>query len=69
MDSRAGAAGHGFESFCGQDFFLFCNFRLFRAAGSSTGPIQMKSGMTFIRGNGCIERVKDNFLNGDVVHR
>ena len=36
--------------------FSFCNFRLFHAPVSSIGQIQIKSSMTFIRGNGCIER-------------
>ena len=38
------------ESHCGQEFFhfVFCRFRC--APDRSTGPIQMKSSMTFIRG-------------------
>ena len=39
----------------------------FRAPDSSTGPIQMKSSMTFIQGNRCIEREKDNFKTCSIV--
>ena len=39
----------------------FCNVHLFRVPRSWTGSIQMKSSMTFIRGNICIEREKDTF--------
>ena len=35
---------------------IFCNFHLFRVPRSLTGSVQMKSSMTFIRGNRCIER-------------
>ena len=40
----------GFESHYGQEFFhfVFCRFR--RAPGRSTGPMQIKSSMTSIRG-------------------
>ena len=40
---------------------FFCNAHLFRVPRSWTGSVQMKSSMTFIRGNRCIEREKDNF--------
>ena len=45
---------------------IFCNVYLFRVPRSWTGTIQMKSSMTFIRGNRCIEREKDNFKICDV---
>ena len=51
---------HWFESYRGQDFF--CNVHLFRLPRS----VQMKSSMTFIRGNRCIEREKDNFKSREV---
>ena len=35
---------------------IFCNAYLFRVPRSWTGSVQMKSRMTFIRGNRCIER-------------
>ena len=35
---------------------FFCNAYLFRVPRSWTGSVQMKSSMTFIRGNRCIER-------------
>ena len=57
VDLQAGAAGHGFESHCGQELFIL-QFRVFRALGSSTDPIQMKSGA-----------MKDNLRNGGVVQR
>ena len=47
---------------------FFCNVHLFRVPHSWTGSIQMKSGMTFIRGNRCIEREKDNFKSREVKH-
>ena len=37
---------------------FFFNFRLFRVPRSWTGGVLMKSSMTFIRGNICIEREK-----------
>ena len=40
---------------------FFCNVHLFRVPRSWTGSVQMKSSMTFIRGNRCIERDEDNF--------
>ena len=49
--------------------FSFCNFRLFRVPRSWTGSIQMKSSLTFIRGNMWIEREKDTFLNDGVAKR
>ena len=45
---------------------FFCNVRLFRVPRSWTGSVQMKSSMTFIRGNRCIEREKDNFKSGEI---
>ena len=35
---------------------FFCNVHLFRVPRSWTGSVQMKSSMTFIQGNRCIER-------------
>ena len=35
---------------------FFCNVHLFRVPQGWTGSFQMKSSMTFIRGNRCIER-------------
>ena len=35
---------------------IFCNVHLFRVPRSWTGSVQMKSRMTIIRGNRCIER-------------
>ena len=52
------------ESYRGQDFF--CNVHLFRFPRKWTGSVQMKSSMTFIRGNRCIEREKDNFKSREV---
>ena len=46
--------------------FSFYNFHLFRAPRSSTGPLQMKLSMTFIRGNRCIE-MKIYIIDGGVV--
>ena len=54
----------GFESYRGQDF---CNVHLFRVLCSWTGSVQMKSSMTFIRGNRCTE--KDDFKNDGEVKR
>ena len=45
---------------------IFCNVRLFRVPRSWTGSVQVKSSMTFIRCNRCIEREKDNFKNREV---
>ena len=44
----------------------FCNVHLFRVPCSWTGSVQIKSSMTFIRGNRCIERKKDNFISREV---
>ena len=44
----------------------FCNVDLFRVARSWTGGVQMKSSMTFIRGNRCIDREKDTFKSHEV---
>ena len=44
----------------------FCNVHLFRVPRSWTGSVQMKSSMTFIRGNRCIDREKDNFKSSEV---
>ena len=49
--------------------FSFCYFRLVSVPRAWTGRIYMKSSMTFIRRNRCIEREgkKDTFKNdGDV---
>ena len=43
----------------------FCNVHLFRIPHSWTGSFQMKSSMTFIRGNRYIE--KDNFKSCKVT--
>ena len=53
-----------FESYRGQDFS--CNVHLFRVPRSWTGSVQIKSSMTFVRGNRCIEREKDNFKSREV---
>ena len=45
---------------------IFCNVHLFRVPRSLTGIVQMKSIMTFIRGNRCIMREKDNFKSREV---
>ena len=45
---------------------IFCNVNLFRVPGSWTCSVQMKSSTTFIRGNRCIEREKDNFKSREV---
>ena len=37
-----------------------------RVPRSCSGSVQMKSNMTFIRGNRCIEREKDNFKSREV---
>ena len=42
------------------------NAYLFRVPRSWIGTVQMKSSMTFIPGNRCIERVKDNFKSREV---
>ena len=39
---------------------IFLNVHLFRVPRSWTSSVQMKPSMTFIRGNRCIEREKDN---------
>ena len=70
LDSQSGAADLGVGSNPIVDKnFLFCNFSMFRAPGSLTGPIQMKSSMSCIRGSRRIERKKDNFRNVGVVQR
>ena len=49
---------------------FFCNVHLFRVPHSWTDSVQMKSSMTFIRGNMCIEReIQDTFNNGREVKR
>ena len=48
------------------DTIFFCNIHLFRVPRSCTGSVQMKSSMTFIRGNRCIEREKCNFKSREV---
>ena len=45
---------------------IFCNIHLFRVPHSWTGSVQMKSSMTFIRGNRCTEREKDTFKSREV---
>ena len=45
---------------------FFCNVHLFRVPRSWTGSVQMKSSITFIRGNRCIEREKYNFKSREV---
>ena len=45
---------------------LFCNVHLFCVPRSWTGSVQMKPSMTFIRGNRCIGREKDNFKSREV---
>ena len=45
---------------------IFCNVHLFHVPRSWTSSVQMKSSMTFIRGNKCIENEKDNFKNREV---
>ena len=45
---------------------IFCNGHLFRVPRSWTGSVQMKSSMTFIRGNRYIEREKDTFKSREV---
>ena len=40
---------------------IFCNVYLFRVPRSWSDSVQMKSSITFIRGNRCLEREKDNF--------
>ena len=47
---------------------IFCNIHLFRVHRSWTGSVQMKSSMTFIRCNRCIEREreKDTFKSREV---
>ena len=56
----------GFESY---RRLIFCNDVLFRVPLSWTGSVQMKSSMTFIGGNRCIEREKDIFKNTREVKR
>ena len=48
---------------------ICCNVHLFSVPRSLTDSVQMKSSMTFIRGNRCIEREKDNFKNVGEVKR
>ena len=45
---------------------FFCYVHLFHVPRSWNGSVQMKSSMTFIRGNRCIEREKDNFKSREV---
>ena len=45
---------------------IFCNVHLFRVPRSWTGSVHMKSSMTFILGNGCIEREKNTFNSREV---
>ena len=45
---------------------FFCNVDLFRVSRRWTGSVQMKSSMTFIRGNICLEKEKDNFKSREV---
>ena len=45
---------------------FFCNVHLIRVPRSWTGSVQMKSSITFNRGNMCIEREKDNFKSREV---
>ena len=45
---------------------IFCNVHLLCVPRSWTGSVQMKSSMTFIRGNRFIEREKDNFNSREV---
>ena len=45
---------------------ILCNAYLFLVLRSWPGSVQMKSSMTFIRGNRCIEREKDNFKSSEV---
>ena len=53
--------------------YIFCDDHLYRVPLSRTGIVQMKSSMTFIGGNRCIEiereREKDIFKNGREVKR
>ena len=49
--------GCGFESHGEQEFFHFVYGHFRRAPGRSACPIQMKSSITFIRRNRCIERM------------
>ena len=44
-----------------------CNVYLSRISRSWTDRVQTKSSMTFIRGEMCLEREKDNFKNGGDV--
>ena len=48
---------------------IFCNVYLFRVPLSWTGSVQMKSSMTFIRGNRYIDREKDILKFGREVKR
>ena len=41
---------------------IFCNVHLFRVLRSWTGSVQMKSSMTFIRGNRYIERERKSTM-------
>ena len=47
---------------------FFCNVHLFLVPPSWTSSVQMKSIMTFIRGNRCTERKKDYFKSREVKH-
>ena len=48
---------------------IFGNIHLFRVPRSLTDSVQMKSSITFIQGNSCIEWEKDNFKKGCEVKR
>ena len=48
---------------------FYGNVHLFCVPGSWTVSVQIKSSMTFIRGNSCIKREKDNLKNGGQVKR
>ena len=54
------------ESYSAHEYF--CKVHMFRVPRSWTGSVEMKSSMTFIRGNRCIEREreKDTFKSREV---
>ena len=45
---------------------IFCNVHWFRVPRIWTCSVQMKPSMTFIRGNRCVVREKDNFKSREV---
>ena len=45
---------------------IFCRVHLFRVTRSWTASVQMKSSMTFTRGNRCIGRETDTFKSREV---